>query len=91
LVTFHEALSNATARHFERIQVELEAIAKLRLLRSLGGGWKAAVVAVGTAITDRPPHRPVRALLTHTVLASDIGMFGVKTHVGIRLQDLDRW
>ena len=32
-------------------------------------------VAAGTAIADRPPHRSVRALLTHTAL---IGMFGVK-------------
>jgi hypothetical protein len=28
-------------------------------------------VAVGTAVTRCPPHRPVRALLTHTVLTSD--------------------
>jgi hypothetical protein len=29
-------------------------------------------VAVGTAIADRPPHRSVRALLTHTAPTSDI-------------------
>jgi hypothetical protein len=48
-------------------------------------------VAVGTRIAPRPPHRPVRALLTHTVLTSDMGMFGVKTRIRIRLTDLDRW
>jgi len=48
-------------------------------------------VAVGTAIADRPPHRPVLALLTHTVPASDMGMLGVKACVGIGMQNLDRW
>ena len=47
-------------------------------------------VAVGTAVTRCPPHRPVRALLTHTVLTSDRGMIGVEAHVGIRLQNLER-
>jgi DNA-binding beta-propeller fold protein YncE len=32
----------------------------------------AVWVAVGTAIADRPPHRSVRALLTHTALTSNI-------------------
>ena len=30
-----------------------------------------SLVAVGTTITDRPPHRSVRALLTHTAPTSD--------------------
>ena len=30
------------------------------------------LVAVGTVITDRPPHRPVLAALPHTVLTSDV-------------------
>jgi hypothetical protein len=38
-----------------------------------------------------PPHRPVQAQLTHTVLTSDMGMFGVETCIGIGLQDLDWW
>jgi hypothetical protein len=46
-------------------------------------------VAVGTAVTHCPPHRPVLALLTHTVLTLDEGMFGVETLGRIRVQDLD--
>src|ERR1039458_432138 len=34
----------------------------------LSAGW----VAVGMPVTRHPPHRPVLALLTHTVLTSDI-------------------
>src|SRR5437867_3900356 len=41
---------------------------------------KAGLVAVGTAVACCPPHRPVLALLTHTVLTSDVGMFDVKAH-----------
>jgi hypothetical protein len=33
-----------------------------------------AEVAVGTTVTHRPPHRSVRALLTHTALISDVGV-----------------
>src|SRR5258708_27277386 len=47
------------------------------------------LVAVGTTVARRPPHSPVLALLTHTVLTLDWGIFGVETHRGIRLQDLD--
>jgi hypothetical protein len=43
-----------------------------------------------SGLTRCPPHRPVLALLTHTVLTLDWGIFGVETHVRIRLQDLDR-
>jgi hypothetical protein len=32
-------------------------------------------VAVGTTVTCRPPHRPVLALLTHTVLTLDLGIW----------------
>ena len=43
-------------------------------------------VAVGTAIADRPPHRSVRALLTHTAPTSDIwrqsGRSGKDAQVG---------
>jgi putative transposase len=39
--------------------------------------------------TRCPPHSPVLALLTHTVLTLDWGISGVETHVRIRLQDLD--
>ena len=60
---------------------------RLSACRSFG---KPTLVAVGTAITRRPPHRPVLALLTHTVPTSDVGMFGVEAHVRIGLQDLDR-
>ena len=31
-------------------------------------------IAVGTVIADRPPHRPVRAALPHTVLTADVDM-----------------
>ena len=31
-------------------------------------------IAVGTVIADRPPHRPVRAELPHTVLTLDVDM-----------------
>ena len=44
-------------------------------------------VAVGTAVTRCPPHRPVLALLTHTVPPLD--MFGVEAHTGIWVQDTD--
>ena len=47
-------------------------------------------VAAGTAVTRCPPHRPVLALLTHTVPTSDVGVFGVETHARVRLQYLDR-
>jgi hypothetical protein len=30
--------------------------------------------------------KPVRALLTHTVLALDVGMFGVEAHVSLQLR-----
>ena len=32
------------------------------------------VIAVGTVIADRPPHRSVRAALPHTALTSDVDM-----------------
>jgi len=44
-------------------------------------------VAVGMPISRHPPHRPVLALLTHTVPTLD--MFGVETHIGIGVQDTD--
>jgi hypothetical protein len=40
-------------------------------------------------VSRHPPHGPVLALLTHTVLTLDQGMFGVETLGRIRLQDLD--
>jgi hypothetical protein len=40
-------------------------------------------VAVGTSVARCPPHRPVLALLTHTVPTSDVGIFGVEARVGI--------
>jgi hypothetical protein len=46
-------------------------------------------VAVGMPVSRHPPHGPVLALLTHTVLTLDQGMFGVETLGRIRLQDLD--
>src|ERR1700730_145455 len=52
---------------------------------------RGPAVAVGTAVARCPPHRPVLALLTHTVLTSDMGMCGVKAHVRIGLQDLHWW
>src|SRR5208283_4506560 len=41
-------------------------------------------VAVGMPVTRHPPHRSVRALLTHTAL---IGMFGAKPIQRVRVQD----
>ena len=58
-----------------------------RLKASLGNTGRG--VAVGTTVARRPPHSPVLALLTHTVLTLDLGIFGVETHGRIRLQDLD--
>src|SRR5215472_8759189 len=55
------------------------------------GADSTAAVAVGTAISPCPPHRPVRALLAHTVLTSDVRMFGAETCIGIGVQDLDWW
>jgi len=52
------------------------------MAEDLGELWG---VAVGTAVTRCPPHRPVLALLTHTVPTSDMWMFGVKAHIRIRL------
>src|ERR1035437_3840428 len=47
--------------------------------------WKPPrEVAVGTTITDRPPHRSVRARLAHTAPTLDTG---VKTGAGVRMQD----
>ena len=48
-------------------------------------------VAVGMRVTPHPPHGPVLALLTHTVLTSDVGMFSVEAHVRIRLQNVEWW
>src|SRR5437870_1231703 len=38
-------------------------------------------IAVGTVITDRPPHRSVRAELPHTVLTLDIDVQTSRLHV----------
>src|SRR5260370_42690057 len=46
------------------------------------------VVAVGTTITDRPPHRSVRARLRIRLLRR---MRGVEACVGIRMQDARLW
>ena len=46
-------------------------------------------VAVGTAVARGPPHSPVLALLTHTVLTLDLGIFGVEALGRIRLQYFD--
>src|SRR5215831_2063686 len=45
-------------------------------------------VAVGTEITRCPPHRPVLALLTHTVLTSDVGVLGVEARIRVGMQNL---
>jgi hypothetical protein len=51
-----------------------------RLRRATTAHWRPmparmpSWVAVGTAVTRRPPHRPVLALLTHTVPTSEKGM-----------------
>src|ERR1035438_4475497 len=64
--------------------------------RERGGGrriygaewWKlgrppAGWVAVGMPVTRHPPHRPVLALLTHTVLTSDIGRQTAHSATGV--------
>jgi hypothetical protein len=38
-------------------------------------------IAVGTVIADRPPHRPVRAELPHTVLTADVDTQISRLHV----------
>jgi len=45
-------------------------------------------VAVGTTITDRPPHRSVRARLRIRLLPR---MNGVEALVGIGMQDMGVW
>src|ERR671923_294504 len=42
---------------------------------------KIASIAVGTVIADRPPHRPVRAELPHTVLTADVDVQTSRLHV----------
>jgi hypothetical protein len=54
-------------------------------------GVEERPVAVGTAVADCPPHRPVLALLTHTVPTLDVGVLGVEAYVGTGVQSLDRW
>jgi hypothetical protein len=39
------------------------------------------LIAVGTVIADRPPHRPVRAELPHTVLTADVDVQTSRLHV----------
>ena len=39
------------------------------------------LIAVGTVIADRPPHRPVRAELPHTVLIADVDVQTSRLHV----------
>src|SRR5204863_82342 len=62
-------------------------------MKSKPGVWFATheQVAVGMRVAPHPPHRPVLALLTHTVPTSDVGMFGVKAYVRIGVQNLDWW
>ena len=52
--------------------------------------WLATVrvVAVGTLIAERPPHRSRRALLTHRALPSDGGVEAVARHW---VSYADRW
>jgi hypothetical protein len=58
-------------------------LAHMRQESRRAGGAPRARVAVGTAVARCPPHRPVLALLTHTVPASDIG---ANARVGMGLQ-----
>ena len=44
-------------------------------------------VAVGMPIARHPPHRPVLALLAHTVPTLDV--LGVKTRIWVRVQGLN--
>src|SRR5712691_10566960 len=60
-----------------------KATSRLRMVSRAG--------AAGTAVAHCPPHRPVLALLAHTVLTSDSGIFGAEAHVRVGVQDLDRW
>src|SRR5947199_9623745 len=55
------------------------------LFRRAGRRPEGRRVAVGTAVARCPPHSPVLALLTHTVLTLDLGIFGVEKHSRIRL------
>ena len=66
------------------------AIAWMNLnLLARSGSRGGPAVAVGMPVSRHPPHGPVLALLMHTVLTLDQGMFGVETLGRIRLQDLD--
>ncbi len=46
------------------------------------------IVAVGTIITDRPPHGSVRARLRIRLL---LRMSGVEALTGMRMQDAGQW
>jgi hypothetical protein len=61
-----------------------ELIQSAYLLRSSFLNPRSQMVAVGTAIADRPPHRSVRARLRIRLLPR---MNGVKAFVGIRMQN----
>src|SRR5258707_15525998 len=54
--------------------------------RTLPDSEAALILTPMYQLPGTPPHRPVLALLTHTVPTSD---FGVETHPWVRLQDLD--
>ena len=41
----------------------------------------SVLIAVGTVIADRPPHRPVRAELPHTVLTANVDVQTSRLHV----------
>ncbi|MGI8743629.1 MAG: hypothetical protein ACR2NN_13865, partial [Bryobacteraceae bacterium] len=78
--------------HLVRNQIEFGKIAHYGLgwlppeafvWSNAGADCQSAGVAVGTAIAARPPHRPVLALLTHTVPASDVWVFSVESLVWI--------
>src|SRR6266436_9258146 len=46
----------------------------MRLQEQIGSGAHRVMVAVGTAVADRPPHRSRRALLTHRAPPSGSGV-----------------
>ena len=60
---------------------------RLAALRAPKSGPTRPAVAVGMPVARHPPHRSVRALLTHTVLTLDV--LPRKANVRIRMQNFD--
>ena len=64
----------STAQDLQRPSPLGSAIRIRNRLSVLSSLCDETVIAVGTVIADRPPHRSVRAELPHTALTSDVDL-----------------